>query len=140
MNGQPHAIQASVARSYLYPFAIFAKTGITFNGNTGNYDSGDGTGPVETVDASGNVVLTPAADVASTGQITCHGADSPAHRQAYFDGGGTNCDNGYLLVGFLQPAGSDAHVPGAGQHPDHAVPPGVVQRVPGGRTACSRPR
>jgi Tfp pilus assembly protein PilX len=103
VNGQPHAIQATVTRSYLYPFAIFAKTGITFNGNTGNYDSSDGTGPVETVDAGGNVVLTPAADVASTGQITCHGADSPAHRQAYFDGGGTNCDNGYLLSGSYNP-------------------------------------
>jgi Tfp pilus assembly protein PilX len=103
VNGQPHAIQATVVRSYLYPFAIFAKTGITFNGNAGNYDSSDGTGPVETVDASGNVVLTPAADVASTGQITCHGSDSPAHRQAYFDGGGTNCDNGYLLSGTYNP-------------------------------------
>jgi Tfp pilus assembly protein PilX len=103
VNGQPHAIQATVARSYLYPFAIFAKTGITFNGNSGDYDSGDGTGPVETVDASGNVVLTPAADVASTGQITCHGTGSPAHRQAYFDGGGTNCDNGYLLSGSYNP-------------------------------------
>jgi Tfp pilus assembly protein PilX len=103
VNGQPHAIQATATRSYLYPFAIFAKTSITFNGNSGNYDPSDGTGPVETVDASGNVVLVPVADVASTGQITCHGADSPAHRQAYFDGGGTNCDNGYLLSGVYDP-------------------------------------
>ena len=58
-----------------------------------------GTGPVETVDASGNVVLTPAADVASNGQITCHGSDSPAHQQDYFNGGGTSCNNGYLLPG-----------------------------------------
>jgi Tfp pilus assembly protein PilX len=103
VNGQPHAIQATVTRSLLYPFAIFAKTGITFNGNSGNYSSNDGTGPVETVDATGNPVLIPAADVASTGQITCHGSDSPAHRQAYFDGGGTNCDNGYLLSGTYNP-------------------------------------
>jgi Tfp pilus assembly protein PilX len=103
VNGQYHAIQATVQRSYLYPFAIFAKTGITFNGNTGDYDPSDGTGPIETVDASGNVVLTPVADVASSGQITCHGSDSPAHRQAYFDGGGTNCDNGYLLSGVYDP-------------------------------------
>src|SRR5439155_19144546 len=82
---------------------ILAKTGITVNCNSGNYSSNDGTGPVETVDATGNPVLIPAADVASTGQITCHGADSPAHRQAYFDGGGTNCDNGYLLSGTYNP-------------------------------------
>jgi hypothetical protein len=103
VNGQYHAIQATAERSLLYPFAIFAKTSITFNGNSGNYDPSDGTGPVETVDASGNVVLTPVADVASSGQITCHGADSPAHRQAYFDGGGTNCENGYLLSGVYDP-------------------------------------
>jgi Tfp pilus assembly protein PilX len=103
VNGQFHAIQATVERSYLYPFAIFAKTSISFNGNSGNYNSSNGVGPVATVDASGNFVLTPAADVASNGQITCHGADSPAHRQAYFDGGGTNCDNGYLLTGSYNP-------------------------------------
>src|SRR4029079_16420244 len=57
VNGQPHGIQATVSRSYLYPFAICAKTSITFNGNSGNYQS-NGTGPIETVDPSGNVVLT----------------------------------------------------------------------------------
>jgi Tfp pilus assembly protein PilX len=103
VNGQPHAIQATVTRSAEYPFAIFAKTGVTFNGNSGNYSSSNGQGPVETVDASGNVVLTPAADVASTGQVTCNGSDSPAHRQNYFDGGGTSCDNGYLLPGTYNP-------------------------------------
>src|SRR5262249_15705834 len=59
VNGQPHAIQATVSRSYEFPFAIFAKTSITFNGNSGDYQASDGTGPVETVDASGNVVLIP---------------------------------------------------------------------------------
>jgi len=103
VNGQYHAIQATVERSLLYPFAIFAKTSVTFDGNSGNYDSSNGSGPVATVDPSGNFVLVPAADVASSGQITCHGADSPAHRQAYFDGGGTNCDNGYLLTGVYNP-------------------------------------
>ena len=73
VNGQQHAVQATVSRSYLYPFAIFAKTSISFNGNSGNYQPGDGTGPVETVDPSGNPVMSPAPDVASNGQITCHG-------------------------------------------------------------------
>jgi hypothetical protein len=103
VNGQPHAIQATFSRSYLYPFAIFAKTSISFNGNSGNYNNGNGVGPVQTVDPSGNTVLVPAADVASNGQITCHGANSPAHQQDYFTGGGTSCDNGYLLPGSYNP-------------------------------------
>jgi Tfp pilus assembly protein PilX len=103
VNGQPHAVEATVTRAYLYPFAIFAKTSLTFNGNTGNYDNGTGNGPVETVDSSGNVVLVPAADVASNGQITCNGSNSPAHKQAYFTGGGTSCANAYLLPGAYNP-------------------------------------
>jgi hypothetical protein len=103
VNGQPHAIQATVSRSYMFPFAIFAKTSIAFNGNSGNYDPGTGTGPVETVDPSGNPVMSPSPDVASNGQITCQGSDSPAHHQAYFNGGGTSCDNGYLLPGSYNP-------------------------------------
>ena len=103
VNGQPHAIEATVTRSYLYPFAIFAKTSITFNGNTGDYVPGTGNGPVETVDPSGNPVLVPSPDVASNGQITCHGSASPAHHQSYFNGGGTSCANGYLLPGSYNP-------------------------------------
>jgi hypothetical protein len=103
VNGQPHAVQATATRSSLYPFAIFAKTSIAFNGNSGDYDPGDGTGPVETVDPSGIPVLQPAPDVASNGQITCHGSLSPAHHQKYFNGGGTSCANGHLLPGSYNP-------------------------------------
>ena len=103
VNGQPHAVKATIARSFLYPFTIFAKTSITFNGNSGDYDPSTSTGPIETVDPSGNPVLVPAADVASNGQITCHGANSPAHQQDYFKGGGTSCNNGYLTPGSYNP-------------------------------------
>jgi hypothetical protein len=103
VNGQPHAIQATVTRAYQYPFAIFAKTSVSFNGNSGNYDPATGMGPVETVDASGTPVLSPSADVASNGQITCQGSLSPAHQQDYFKGGGTSCNNGYLLPGNYNP-------------------------------------
>ena len=64
----------------------------------------------------------PRADVASNGQITCHGSDSPAHHQDYFNGGGTSCDNGYLLPGSYNPQDPTLDLPGAGEHPDHAVP------------------
>jgi hypothetical protein len=103
VNKQNHAIFATVTRSYVFPFAIFAKTSLNFNGNTGNYDPTSGVGPVETVDGSGNVTTFPAADVASNGQVTCHGSLSPAHQQDYFKGGGTNCDNAYLLPGNYNP-------------------------------------
>jgi hypothetical protein len=103
INGQPHAIQATVQRAYLYPFAIFAKTLLEFNGNSGDYDPGSRKGPVETVDATGNQVCSPAADVASNGQITCQGSTSPAHQQDYFKGGGTSCSNGYLTPGSFNP-------------------------------------
>lgn len=113
VNGQPHAIQATITRTYLYPFAIFAKTSITFNGNSGNYDSSTGIGPVETVDPSGNPVLSPSADVASNGQVTCQGSTSPAHQQDYFKGGGTSCSNGYLLPGSYNPQNPVASCPAA---------------------------
>ncbi|HEV7525157.1 MAG TPA: hypothetical protein VGP92_09330 [Acidimicrobiia bacterium] len=103
VNGQPHAVKATVSRSYLYPFAIFAKTAITFNGNTGNYNAVTGVGPVETVDQNNNPVTFPAANVASNGQITCQGSNSPAHQQDYFKGGGTSCSNGYLTPGTYNP-------------------------------------
>jgi hypothetical protein len=103
INGQPHAIEATIKRTYLFPFAIFAKTALTFNGNTGNYDPGTGIGPVETVDASGTPVTSPKADVASDGQVTCNGSLSPAHQQDYFKGGGSSCSNGYLLQGSYNP-------------------------------------
>jgi hypothetical protein len=113
VNGQPHAIQATVQRAYLYPFAIFAKTLLEFNGNSGDYKPGTCTGPVETVDASGNAVCIPAADVASNGQITCQGSQSPAHQQDYFKGGGTSCDNGYLTPGSFNPLNPSPNCPTA---------------------------
>ena len=103
VNGQPHAVQATVKRWFTYPFAIFAKTTLTFNGNSGNYDPTSGIGPVETVDPNGNVVLYPAADVASNGQVSCMGSLSPAHQQDYYKGGGSNCSNAYLLAGSYNP-------------------------------------
>ena len=103
VNGQPHAVQATVSRAFTFPFAIFTKTVLDFNGNTTNYNPGNCEGPVETMDENNNVVCTPAADVATNGQITCHGSNSPAHQQDYFKGGGTNGRNGYLVPGSYNP-------------------------------------
>ena len=140
VNGQPHAIQATVTRSYLYPFAIFAKTSITFNGNTGDYDPGDGTGPVETVDPSGNPGPEPGARRRE--QRPDH---VPRFRLAGAPPGLLQRRRHELRQRLsaprqLQPAESDAHVPGAREHSDDAVPAGVAQRVPGGERCAARRR
>jgi hypothetical protein len=103
VNGQPHAVRATVTRAFTFPFAIFTKTVLDFNGNTTNFDRTSCQGPVETVDSNNNVVCSPAADVATNGQIICHGSASPAHQQDYYKGGGTNCQNGYLVPGNYNP-------------------------------------
>jgi hypothetical protein len=149
VNGQAHAIEATITRSYLYPFAIFAKTGITFNGNSGDYDPSTHSGPVETVDPSGNPVAVPAADVASNGLITCQGADSPAHQQDYFKGGGTSCNNGYLTPGSYNPLNPTLSCPAPANVPttpclpaSHLPCPAVAGVVPpvllGGVYYCSQ--
>jgi len=130
LNGQPHAVEATVSRSYTYPFAIFGKTAITFNGNTGDYSPPCAGGcPIETVDANGNFVSSPAPDVATDGQVTCNGADSPAHHQDYYKGGGTSCANGYLMSGTYNPLdpvrGPCPPDPPANNPPTPCVPVGV---------------
>jgi hypothetical protein len=130
INGQPHAISATVQRGYLYPFAIFAKTLLAFNGNSGNYDPASCSGPVETVDASGNPVCFPAADVASNGQITCQGSQSPAHQQDYFKGGGTSCSNGYLTPGSFNPLNPALNCPTAPNVPTTPCLPAVYRPCP----------
>jgi hypothetical protein len=127
VNGQPHAIQATVSRSYTYPYVIFAKNAITFNGNTGNYDNATGAGPVQTLDEFDNVLLHPAADVATNGQVTCHGSDSPAHAHRYYKGGGTNCSNGFLVQGTYNPLDPVSSCPAAPNiPPTPCVPSGVL--------------
>jgi hypothetical protein len=104
VNGQPHAIQATISRAYQFPYAIFAKTGLSFNGNSGNYNDDTCSGPVQTVDATGNPVCFPYADVASNGQVTCNGSPSPARQQDYYQGGGVaGCINAYLEKGTYSP-------------------------------------
>jgi hypothetical protein len=129
VNGQSHAVQATITRSYTYPYVIFSKTSLTFNGNTGNYDPATGIGPVETVDANGNVMLTPAPDVATNGQVTCMGADSPAHQQDYYKGGGSNCANGYLKTGIYNPLDPVPTCPAAPNNPPTPC-------APSGALAC----
>jgi hypothetical protein len=127
VNGQPHAIEATVSRTFSYPYVIFGKSAITFNGNTGDYDPAGGAGPIETLDANNNIVLTPAPDVATNGQVTCNGSSSPAHHQDYYKGGGTSCANGYLVPGTYDPKDPVSSCPAAPNiPPTPCVPSGVL--------------
>jgi Tfp pilus assembly protein PilX len=94
VNGQPHAIQATVTRGVLYPYVLFAKNSITFNGNTSDYDPVTGQGPIETMDPANNVLLDPAPtiEVPSGGTIDCQGR-SPSKRQVYYGSASVNCAN-----------------------------------------------
>lgn len=149
VNGQPHAVEALVSRAYDFPYAIFTRVSLSFNGNTGDYDPSTGVGPIKTVDSDNNVVLEPAPVVASNGQISCHGSDSPAAQQTYFRGGGTNCSNGGLLSGTYSPKDptttcpAPVNVPTTPCRPADASPcPAVNGTLPGsllpGVYACSQ--
>jgi hypothetical protein len=122
-------VQATVSRSYVYPYVIFAKTSLTFDGNTGNYNPATGMGPIQTVDATGSVVMMPAPDVATNGQVTCHGSDSPARQHNYYKGGGTNCQNGYLKAGTYNPLDPVDSCPSAPNTPPTPC-------LPSGYSAC----
>lgn len=130
VNGQPHAVQATVSRSYVYPYVIFAKTALTFNGNTGNYNPANGMGPLQTVDENGAVVMIPAPDVATNGQVTCHGSDSPARQHNYYKGGGTNCENGYLKAGTYNPLDPVDSCPAAPNTPPTPCLPATYSACP----------
>jgi hypothetical protein len=80
-NRVPHGVQATLRAGRLFPFAIYTRTALTFNGRAD--------GSIETVDASGNPISDPPAVVASGGTITCRGTTSPADFQA--STGSNNC-------------------------------------------------
>jgi len=130
VNGQPHAVEAIVTRAFDYPYAIFTRVSLTFNGNTGNYNLTTGVGPIQTVDAANNVVLDPMPVVASNGQISCHGSSSPAARQNYYRGGGTNCTNGELIDGTYNPKDPSPSCPAAANVPPTPCKPATASPCP----------
>ena len=133
VNGQPHAARAHVKRSYTYPFAIFAKTDHRLQRQ--------------------HRQLRPE-------HLPGAGRDRRRHRQRRVHSRGRRRDQrpdhvprlglarapaGLLqgrrhqlperlpAPGHVQPAGSDAHVPRAREHPDDTVPAITARSVPGER-------
>lgn len=104
VNGQPHAIQATVTRSLSYPFVLFAKNSIQFSGNTSDYDPVTGDGPIVTMDPSNTLVLNPAPTIAvpSGATMDCQGR-GPAKIEGYYGSASVNCANPQSLSGTYNP-------------------------------------
>lgn len=76
-NKVPHGVEAYARSDQRYPYAIFAKTSITFNGNSG--------GTIQSAPGA------PPAYVGSGGSITCNGTGSPG--AGHVAEGSNNCPN-----------------------------------------------
>lgn len=82
-NDVPHGVEVIARSSYRFPFAIFGKTSLTFNGNGDN-------NTIRTVDANGNSTSRPAS-AGSNGSLDCNGGgSSPADTHAAQ--GSNNCN------------------------------------------------
>jgi hypothetical protein len=97
VNGRTHTVEALIERSLLFPFAIFGKSELRFNGNTA--------GNVYTVNDGGATVTDPVAVAGSNGTIECKGGGG-GQKNTVYPGGNvdTACNNPtYLDSGSYNP-------------------------------------
>jgi hypothetical protein len=94
VNGEPHAVTATLERSRAYPFAIFGASGLDFNGNSN--------GNIRPVNADGTPATTFDADAGSNGTISCSGGN-PANHHVVYAGGSTDCANRVDDIGPYNP-------------------------------------
>jgi hypothetical protein len=96
-SGRTHSVEARIKRTFLFPFAIFGKSELRFNGNSA--------GNVYTVDASGVTVSSPMAVAGSNGTIECKGGGG-GQKNTVYPGGNVDvaCNNPtYLDSGSYNP-------------------------------------
>jgi hypothetical protein len=88
VNGQQGAVQETVSRSVLYPFALFGNTGLDFNGNS--VSSFTTYTPNPYVSGGSNPNPNPSGQVAvgSNGTISCNGGLGSNVQEQYYSGGG----------------------------------------------------
>lgn len=89
-NGVPHAVEARVERSRLFPFAVFGKTSLRFNGTSG--------GNIYPVDAAGNTITSIEANAGSNNDITCQGGGGGQNNVVYPGGQISGCSNPVFLT------------------------------------------
>lgn len=106
-NGVPHAVEAQVVRQQEFPFALFAKTALSFQGNVDGPSCTQAAMPCQGIyQVTGDPAqVSPAgASVATNGSVTCTGNGSPATKQSRFPGGTNNkCPNSDVLTGSYNP-------------------------------------
>lgn len=108
-NGVPHAVEAEFFRQREFPFAIFTKTAMSFNGAADGPSCTQAAMPctgVYYVDASNppNVLPSQDADVGTNGTVSCNGSGSPASNHATYPGGtNSGCPNAVVLSGTYNP-------------------------------------
>jgi|GEM_PF-3123333 len=111
VKGRSYAIQAMVQRVPAFPFAIFAGTSVTFDGAS---SSSSIQAVTQTGQADGS-----AADVGSTGTITCNGTGPYGTQQVTFNGGTFKCPDWVQ-----EPAGYSP------QQPSATCPPPQISNPP----------
>lgn len=148
-NGQNAAVQETVTRSVLYPFALFGETSLTFNGNAGQafatYSSSE---PPSSSTSPPNPNPAGAIAVGSNGPINCDGGLGSNVTVVYYGTGGvgstqsSSCGtyqshaNTFYLATPTAPQGA-LTCPGNGQMGSNIV--GAPTLLPPGTYLCTTP-
>jgi hypothetical protein len=83
VNNRPHAIQATVVRSELYPFALFGNGDVTFNGN--------GSGTIQATFPDGSADPNRIADTGSNATVTCNSGAAEGDQQVSYKNSWKSC-------------------------------------------------
>lgn len=83
VHGHPGAVEETLTRSVVYPFALFGQTSLTFNGGTAGFSTFN-PGATSTIPAS---TSNPVA-IGSNGTISCNGGLATGVIAEYYSGGG----------------------------------------------------
>lgn len=106
IDGVPHAVEAVLERDRLYPFAMFGKTLLRYDGSSSmNIRTVLGTAACSVPNPPDPQCFPalPDADVGSNSRITCSGAGSPAEHYITFPGGTSDCVPRVLETGSFTP-------------------------------------
>ena len=95
-TGMKGAVQETLTRTALYPFALFGKESLTFNGNTSGSDFGTFTPGSGTVNyCSDTATNPPCLEIGSDGSISCTGGSPASIESIYYNtgsgGGSSGC-------------------------------------------------
>ncbi len=113
VNSRPHAIQATVSRTELYPFAIFGDGDVTFNGN--------GSGTIQATLPDGSHDPNRFADTGSNATVTCNSGAQEGDQQVSYKNSWKGCPTQIAGVGAYVP--KDPVVSASCPSPNTNVPP-----------------